>query len=78
MNIMEDTRFRKPYYQAALGLSVRKVSNGYSIKINQSVNRADIGRIIIAAGKDEVLEILREIFDINDGASGDEGFYGRE
>lgn len=74
---MENEGFRKPYYQASLGLSVRKVSNGYSIKINQSVVREDIGRIIIAQDKDEVLVLLREIFDINDQSEGDEGFYGK-
>ena len=72
-----ETEFKKPYYQASLGLSVRKVSNGYSIKINQSVVKEDIGRIIIAQDKDEVLVLLREIFDINDQSEGDAGFYGK-
>ena len=75
---MENDGFRKPYYQASLGLSVRKVSNGYSIKINQSVDRGQIGRIVIAQDKEEVLVLLREIFDLNDQAVGDEGYYGKE
>lgn len=69
--------FRKPYYQADLGLSVRKVSNGYSVKINHSLVNGAVGRIIIASDKDEVLKILSDIFSENEKAKKDDnGFYG--
>ena len=69
--------FRKPYYQADLGLSVRKVSNGYSVKINHSIVEGAVGRIIIAENKDEVLKILETIFTENEKVKKDDnGFYG--
>lgn len=69
--------FRKPYYQADLGLSVRKVSNGYSVKINHSIVEGAVGRIIIAENKDEVLKILGAIFTENEKVKKDDnGFYG--
>lgn len=54
---------RKPNpWQADLGLSIRKVSNGYSVKINHSQKTEDVGRIIVANSEEEVFKVLHELF----------------
>jgi hypothetical protein len=59
---MHDSTRPRPFWQADLGVSVRKVSNGYSVKINHSIFEDAVGKIIIANGKEEVFEVLDKLF----------------
>lgn len=60
--------YRQPVYNGDLALSLRKVSNGYSVKINHSNIDEDVGRIIVAPNKAQVLVIIAEILDTSDAA----------
>lgn len=76
---MYDREKRNPLFVADIGLSVRKVSNGYSVKINHSIIDNQVGSIIVANGKEEVLGIIGDLFDACDQvpkAKGRGAFYG--
>jgi hypothetical protein len=59
----------KPFWQGDLAISLRKVSNGYSIKINHSAIPDEIGQIIVADGKKKCFEILTDLFEKSDKAA---------
>lgn len=46
-----------------LGVSVRKVANGFSLKINASPTESDLGKIYIASSFDELTNTLKSLFD---------------
>lgn len=49
--------------RAELRISIRKVTNGFSLKIADSTNEEDIGKVFIASGTSELITQLKSLLD---------------